>query len=244
MDWCCWSMFHFRTKPPVNHLAITDLQHSKPQEDGIWPRTALSQLPNSISTWVEKIVNEWMMDYFCPAGCSVIYLFISFTFRGIIANRYWDLHRLFLSVMCPPYENWSSYWLSCPQQVKSVNGSIPILTSKKDQFSLWCVRKLRLCDMKTYSLTPLQRRQALTFGSEKPSARSVNRKIVFGLSFTVNCIIGLLLYVDTNWRFGALGGLHYFLGQLLYYNVSRKPKISTHACSANATGSAADGDSK
>lgn len=64
---------------------------------------------------------------------------ISFTFRGIIATRYWDLHRLFLSVMCPPYKNWSNYWLTCPQQVKSVNGSIAILMSKN--LSLWCFRK-------------------------------------------------------------------------------------------------------
>lgn len=134
----------FQNQPPVNHLAITDLQHSKPREDGIWSRTALSQVPNSINTWVGKIVNEWIMDYFYPASCSMTYLFISFTFRGIIANRNWDLHRLFLSVMCPPYENWSNYWLSCPQQVKSVNGSIPILMSKKDQLSLWCVRKAKL----------------------------------------------------------------------------------------------------
>lgn len=84
-----------------------------------------------------------MTDYFYLC-CGTIYLFICFTFRGIMTLCYCDLHGLFQSVMCPPYENWSNYWLSCPQQVKSVNGSIPILMNKKEQFSLWCFRKITL----------------------------------------------------------------------------------------------------
>lgn len=79
----------------------------------------------------------------------VIYVFISITLKGIIALCNWDLHRLFLSVMCPPYKNWSDYWLTCPQQVKSVNGSIAILMSKK--LSLWCFRKAALVWHKTVS---------------------------------------------------------------------------------------------
>lgn len=40
-------------------------------------------------------------------------------------------------LMCPLYENWFNYWSGCPQQVKSVNGSIPILKSKRDIISLF-----------------------------------------------------------------------------------------------------------
>lgn len=140
------------------------LQLYNSQDPRGWIRPSAAPPPSTLE--MEKIVNNWKKNYFYPSY-STIYLFICFTFRGIIALSYRDLHTLFLSVMCPPYENWFNYWLSCPQLVKSVNGSIPILMSKRDWLSLWGFRKATTVRHEHYfshTVTPLrQQYQALSF---------------------------------------------------------------------------------
>lgn len=156
----------------------------------------------TINTWDGKIVNNWMKDYFYPSY-STIYVFICFTFRGIIALSYWDLHSLFLSVMCPPYENWFNYWLSCPQLVKSVNGSIPILMSKRDQFSLRGFRKTTPVWHEHYFshrvTAPHQQYQALSFWLWKALSLLALLQICSLYNLTMVCQLRSMIHALLVW---------------------------------------------
>lgn len=100
-------------KSPVNHVAIMGPTTVNTQEDG----NGSAQL--SVS-WCKPLIFQLVKNRENTAWGHFLFFFfltladlfvISFTFRGIITFCYWDLHRVLRSVTCPPYENWSNYWL-------------------------------------------------------------------------------------------------------------------------------------